>query len=316
MNLTIHEIDAPEHRIYTDERIAKLMVDESLLLESIHLRKNGTKLYSSINCKKIKFNDQDAILCNCRNIDDHKKNELLIEEKNNELQKLNSEKDKFFSIIAHDLKSPFNAIIGLTDLLKMSVDENNLDEIKEYTDMIIQSSNKATNLLKNLMDWSRSQTGRIAFIPANIDMVGLINETIALYTDIAAQKSITIIKELPATLPVVADKDMLATVLRNLISNAIKFTRPEGEIKISAQLLQDEIQVKISDNGVGIPKIGIEKLFQISSKYSTSGTNNEQGTGLGLILCKDFIDKHHGKIWVESVEDKGSDFVFTLPVNK
>ena len=129
----------------------------------------------------------------------------------------------------------------------MSVDENNMDEIKEYTDMIIQSSNKATNLLKNLMDWSRSQTGRIAFSPTNLNMVELINEIVALYIDIATQKSITILKELPATLPVVADKDMLATVLRNLISNAIKFTRPEGEIKISAQILQDEILVKISE---------------------------------------------------------------------
>jgi signal transduction histidine kinase len=174
-------------------------------------------------------------------------------------------------------------------------------------------------LLMNLMDWSRSQTGRIEFNPENIEMVDFINETIINFKDVASFKSIAIQKNLPANATIFADPAMVSTILRNLISNAIKFTNPGGEIIISATKKQTGLIVSVSDNGVGIPREMIGKLFRIDENYTTSGTNNEQGTGLGLILCKEFIEKHGGKIWVESPPPdsyrvgKGSIFTFTIP---
>jgi signal transduction histidine kinase len=171
------------------------------------------------------------------------------------------------------------------------------------------------DLLLNLMEWSRSQTGRMEFNPEYFDLASSINKIILLYVDIAEQKSITIKNILPYKASVFADIAMISTVLRNLISNAIKFTMPGGKIIVSAMEKQNEIIFSVSDNGVGISKNSIEKLFRIDQSYSTTGTNKETGTGLGLILCKEFVEKNHGKIWVESEEKKGSTFYFTLPYN-
>jgi signal transduction histidine kinase len=246
-------------------------------------------------------------------ITQQKKTEAEIKQRNDELRELNATKDKFFSIIAHDLKSPFNAIMGFSELLIEQIKENDYTGIEKYAGIILQSSERAVELLMNLMDWSRSQTGRMEFIPEYFELVGFINETASLLSDIAAQKGITIKKELPHNLPVFADQAMINTVLRNLISNAIKFTRQGGMITIAATEKPDLLMVSVSDNGVGIPKAMIDKLFRIDENYTTTGTNNERGTGLGLILCKEFIEKHGGKIWVESEEGLGSTFYFTIP---
>jgi CheY-like chemotaxis protein len=163
------------------------------------------------------------------------------------------------------------------------------------------------------MEWSLSQTGRMEFNPEYFDVVSRINQIIQFYADIAGQKSITIKNILPHKASVFADKEMISTVLRNLISNAIKFTMPGGNIVISATEKQNEIIFSVSDDGVGISESSIEKLFRIDQTYSTTGTYKETGTGLGLILCKEFVEKHNGKIWVESEEKKGSIFYFTLP---
>jgi len=163
------------------------------------------------------------------------------------------------------------------------------------------------------LEWSRSQTGRMKFNPENFEMVDLIVENKVLFDEIAAQKAITIKKVLPHDLVAFADKPMISTVLRNLISNAIKFTRQDGEIIISAEKRANEILVSVCDNGVGILTRRIDNLFRLDKSESTTGTAKEQGTGLGLILCKEFIEKHGGKIWVESEEGKGSTLYFTLP---
>ncbi len=231
------------------------------------------------------------------------------------LSELNASKDKFFSIIAHDLKSPFNSIIGFSSLLVQHIKDKDIQGINEYGNLILKSANNAMDLLQNLMDWSRSQTGRMEFQPVYVDLVPLVNKTTLFFDDIARQKSITIKRVLENTASIYADIAMLNTVLRNLISNAIKFTMPGGEIIVSVMKKQNEIIFSVSDTGVGISKNGMEKLFRIEHSYSTSGTNKETGTGLGLILCKDFIEKHNGKIWVESEEGKGSKFYFSLPFN-
>ncbi|MCX6278901.1 MAG: PAS domain S-box protein [Bacteroidetes bacterium] len=249
-----------------------------------------------------------------RDITERKKTEAERIRKNEELVLLNATKDKFFSIIAHDLKSPFNSIVGFSNILVEQVNEKDYEGIEEYANIILKSSGRALDLLMNLMEWARSQTGRMEFNPEYIEMVDFINEIILSFDVIAGQKSIVIDRAFPPNVIVFADKAMLSTVLRNLISNAIKFTQTGGKITISIEGKQSELSASVSDSGVGISTERIEKLFRIDESYSTPGTNNERGTGLGLILCKEFIEKHGGKICVESEVGNGSTFRFTIPV--
>ncbi len=248
-------------------------------------------------------------------ITERRQNEEALKENEAHLRELVATKDKFFSIIAHDLKSPFNSILGLSNLLVEQIQEQNFDGIEEYARIIQKSSTTVFNLLMNLLEWARSQTGRMDFSPEYIELGALINGVIELSNESAHQKSITIIKELPRNLLVFADKAMINTILRNLISNAIKFTYPSGQIIISAEKMLNELKISISDNGIGIKKEAICKLFRIDENNIKMGTQNEMGTGLGLILCKEFIEKHGGKIWVESEVGKGSKFSFTIPKN-
>ncbi len=248
-----------------------------------------------------------------QDINRQKKSEQALVESEARLQELNATKDKFFSIIAHDLKSPFNSVIGFSDLLTKKIEEKDFEGVEKYAGIIQNSSQQAMDLLMNLLEWSRSQTGRMVFTPEHVDLVDLMNQSTELFIGAAEQKSISIATEAPSVLRAFADKTMMSTILRNLISNAIKFTHPGGRIVISAQQLPDELIIGVSDNGVGITKDTIDHLFQIDQSHSTLGTNNEKGTGLGLILCKEFIEKHGGRIWVESKVGKGSNFQFSIP---
>jgi PAS domain S-box-containing protein len=249
-------------------------------------------------------------------ITDRKKAEKALKDSEGKLRESNSEKDKFFSIIAHDLMTPFTSIMGLSEILVEQAQKKDYNEMKRYANIILNSSQHALDLLINLMQWARSQTGRIEFWPEYLQLEETCRETVTLFETIAAQKSITLKNQIHDKFIVYADKAMLSTVCRNLLSNALKFSHPGGEIIISASPKPEELVISVSDKGVGIPKEGIEKLFILSENYSTPGTNKEKGTGLGLILCKDFVEKNGGKIWVESEEGKGSTFYFTLPYNK
>jgi PAS domain S-box-containing protein len=304
------ETMAQIHKTLTGERW------ETVEIEILH-RDNSirTVLWNSATIFETDGKTPIATIAQGQDITQRKKAEQEIKLKNEELSELNAQKDRFFSIIAHDLKSPFNSIMGFSEILVGQINENDYDGIKRYAEIILVSSQRAMDLLMNLMDWTRAQTGRMEFNPEYFEMVDLIDENILLFDDIAAQKGVTINRILSPNIPVFADKEMLNTVCRNLISNAIKFTKPDGEIVISAIEKQTEIMVSVSDNGVGISKTNIEKLFRIDQKYTTSGTNREQGTGLGLLLCKEFIEKHGGHIRVESLEGIGSTFSFTLPLN-
>lgn len=247
------------------------------------------------------------------NITERKLAEQEIKRKNEELQKLNSEKDKFFSIIVHDLKSPFNSILYFSNLLVEQMREKDYNGIEEYADFVQISSQRAMDLLMNLTEWSLSQTGRMEFRPEHFEIGELINRVALLLSDAAMQKSILISKDLLPNTIVNADKNMVSTVLRNLISNAIKFTNNNGKIIISTKVQHDELSVSVCDNGVGMTKDRIEKIFRIEENSSTPGTQNETGTGLGLILCKEFVEKHGGRISVKSEIGKGSIFSFTIP---
>lgn len=246
-------------------------------------------------------------------ITDRKRAEELLQSKNLELQKVNAEKDKFFSIIAHDLKSPFNSIVGFSNILLEKANGDDLGSIQKYAGIINNSAQRAMNLLSNLMQWSLSQTGRMKFNPEHFKMGEIADEILSLSLNIAQQKSITITKEIPSDLVIYADKAMIETVVRNLVSNAIKYTNPGGIIHLWAKVNPNELTVSVSDTGVGIAQPITEKIFRIDSNCSTPDTLGERGTGLGLILCKEFIDQHGGEIWLESEPGKGSVFHFTIP---
>lgn len=288
--------------------------------EVLNKRKDGNDFPVQLSLAPVIDNKGEiiAIVGVLRDITEQRRAEEEIKLKNEQLQKLNAEKDKFFSIIAHDMKNSFNSIVGFSDLLSRQVKEKDFDDIEKYSEIIWRSSNRAMNLMMNLMEWVQSQTGRMDFKPEYFEISDLVNEIGLLFADIAEQKSINITKELFHNTTIFADKAMISTVLRNLISNAVKFTKPNGNIIISTMKKNNELVISVNDNGVGVPKSTINKLFKIDENISTPGTQNEKGTGLGLILCKDFIEKHGGKIWVESDSDdcrggKGTTFYFTIP---
>ncbi len=246
--------------------------------------------------------------------------EQEIQKQNKQLKKLNATKDKFFSIIAHDLKSPFNSLVGYSDLLSENFDDFDSETQKKYIGFIKEGVINTHKLLENLLLWSQSQKGVIKFKPDLHNLHLVTKETLKYSEQPATAKSISITNEIPENVFVKADKDMLAIILRNLISNAIKFNPKGGEIVINASSFMNEdkqnfIKISVKDTGVGISSEIQAKLFKIEGDISSSGTENESGTGLGLILCKEFIEKHGGKIWLKSKLKKGSTFIFTLPLS-
>lgn len=283
--------------------------------EKKYFHKNGSILTCLVKSSSVmdKNNNILFFISHIQDITDKKNAEIILHKQKEELQKLNSEKDKFFSIIAHDLMNPFNSIISFSNLLEEQIKSKEYDEIELFSKIIQQSSQRAMNLLINLMEWSQSQTGRMEFNPIHFDLDHLISEIILLFSEIAKQKCITIEKSITLPTEIFGDRNMLSAVLRNLISNAIKFTKLDGKIIISAIKNGSNIDVSICDNGVGIEQKRVEKLFQLTENYSTLGTEKEKGTGLGLILCKEFVEKHDGEIWVESEVGKGTSINFSIP---
>jgi signal transduction histidine kinase len=228
------------------------------------------------------------------------------------LRELNQIKDKFFSIVSHDLRSPFASIMGFSDLLIDEVHKKNNNKLKEYAEIIQSSSHNAMDLLVNLTEWSRIQTNRIAFKPREIDLASVINEVAGLMSYPALQKSITIKKNVPSKLIIKADREMISSVLRNLISNSIKFSNPGGDIYINVARSDREAIVEVKDFGLGMEKAEIDKILSDKEIVSLPGTQGEHGTGLGLLLVKEFILLHNGRIWVESEKGKRTSFFFAL----
>ncbi len=232
---------------------------------------------------------------------------------NQQLSILNSTKDRLFTIIAHDLRNPFQIVKGFAEILMKDYKKLPFEKIDKFLSMIYTSSNNGSTLLENLLQWSRLQTGRLLYDPTHVAITPIVCETLSLLEANAIQKNITIRQLIDTELIVFVDENMLKTVLRNLISNAIKFTPNGGFINLKATSDSKQVEICVEDTGIGIPPDILPLLFQIENTISTQGTAREQGTGLGLIVCKEFIEKHNGKIWVESIEDKGSQFKFTLP---
>jgi len=234
-------------------------------------------------------------------------------EKNEELQIINSEKDKLFSIIAHDLRSPFSSFLGLTQVMAEELETLSMDQLQEIAVSMRKSATNLFRLLENLLQWSRIQQGSIPFYPAQIELIPIVEESIALVIDSANKKGITITYDIPYNTMVYADSNMLQTIIRNIVSNAVKFTAKNGKVVIEARTTsRKSVEISIRDTGIGMSNSMVDKLFKLGNQTNRTGTDGEPSTGLGLIICKEFIDKQGGKIWVESEEGKGSVFYFTI----
>ncbi len=225
------------------------------------------------------------------------------------------EKDKFLSIIAHDLKTPFTGFLGMTQILANEFDELSPIEIQEISANLFESAENLYKLLENLLEWSRIQRGMVSINKENINLFNLVKNNINLIKLKVEHKGVQIQNNVDMNLSIYADMNMINAILRNLISNAVKFTKNGGTIKISAFEDEQSNIICVEDSGIGIPDNMIQSLFSVSCKVSRTGTDGEPSTGLGLILCKEYVDKHRGKIWINSQENKGSKFCFSIPKN-
>jgi len=233
-------------------------------------------------------------------------------EMEHELKKLNSDKDRFLQILAHDLRSPFNSLMGFSELLMNNLREYDIDEIESFLKIMNQTQQRTFDLLNDLLTWSRSQSGLLSFELEEIPFAMICDDVLPVFK--SNSKNISINWSETEKIVVYADRKMVYTILRNLISNAVKFTNSNGLINVCAKTEGDFTIITVSDNGVGIKDENLHELWDFTKPYTTKGTNNETGTGFGLVLCKELVEKQSGKIWVESEFGKGSSFIFTIPV--
>ena len=231
-----------------------------------------------------------------------------------ELRELNDSKDKFFSIIAHDLRSPFNGLLGFSKVLSDEFEDLSKEETREYISYVYSSAKNVFNLIENLLQWSRIQTGRMEFQPIRLDLHEQIFRIVNLYTSVAIEKRITLTNDVPINTIIKVDQNMLNSIMQNLIGNAIKFTNQFGKVTVSYFASYSFHEIRVTDSGIGISEENQKKLFRIDSHYSTVGTSNEEGTGLGLILCKELAEQNGGQIILKSKPGEGSKFIFKLPI--
>lgn len=298
---SINSLSIPPHRSYHEER------DKTV---------DGWRWFGwSKKALLDKKGDIIEVVAVGRDITDRKEVQKKLLESEATLRELNATKDKFFSIIAHDLRGPFNSILGFSELIAEKCNSGDFKDVCKMSNLLNSSAQHSFQLLTNLLEWSRTQRGKKLFKPSDVNILDIVKEEIDLVSLTSNKKNISIKKICP-DIQVFADYNMLQTVFRNLLSNAVKYSLNGGEIIVKVMREEKEVKVSVFDNGVGISKEKKKKLFNIGEVESTPGTSNEKGTGLGLILCKEFVEIHGGKIWVESIEGGGSVFYFTLPLPK
>lgn len=306
--------------LFTPESIEKvpfrfdlLEKGESVVSEREILRPDGSKIMVEMRTKMMPDGSYQSIF---RDISEQKKQETKLKSYAAELNKINEDKDLFISILAHDLSNHFNSIIGFLELLKNHFRIFSAEENERQITIVYNSAKTAFSLLQDLLTWTKTQSGFIHFEPKTFNLTTVYDEVRENLKFYAAGKNITLQCQIPEDLEVSADIQMLKTILRNLITNGIKFTPSKGKIEVVAQKHEKEVKITVSDNGIGIEPSVLSKLFSDFSAFSTEGTSGEKGTGLGLLICKIYVEKHKGKIWVESTPGKGSNFNFTLPVRQ
>jgi PAS domain S-box-containing protein len=277
--------------------------------------KDGKKIHCLIYSHLVTIHGKNILISVFSDISEIKKNQESLKLSEKQLRELNSTKDKFFGIIAHDLMNPFNAMIGFTGLLIDAIKSGNYDEGLNYAHFIDYSSRRIFDLLQNLLIWSRTQSGKIAFTPSNVHVVELVTNSIDVLKSVAYSKNIEIVIDIEKSDIIFVDPNMIETVIRNLVSNAIKFSENGSKVYISLQKHESFFQICIKDSGIGIEAQQLNELFVLDKTISAKGTEGEMGIGLGLVLCQDFVIAHGGEIWAESEPGKGSRFCFTIPVN-
>jgi PAS domain S-box-containing protein len=298
------------------DQVIKMLVEKGFCenKEVIFQRKGGELFTVLFTAKIITINEIPHILSYTRDISDLKKIEEEIRLKNEELKTVNLEKDKFFSIIAHDLRNPLSAFLSLSELLVEELPGMTTVELEKIAIDMRDASANLFNLLENLLEWSRINRGLIRFSPESAQLNRLVNESLTTITDYATKKNIGIISNISSDIKVYTDINAFHTILRNLVSNAVKFTPSGGKIFISAsQNDAESVEISVKDSGIGMSCEMIDKLFKLDAQINRKGTEGELSTGLGLILCKDFINMHEGRLRIESEEGKGSVFIFTIP---
>ncbi len=280
--------------------------------EAAFVKKDGKEITGLMSAKIIEFHGEPRIISISRDITERKMIEQKVNEQNEELKRINIEKDRFFSIIAHDLRSPFHGLMGLTELMAKEMNTFTNEEIQDIASKLNQSANNLYRLLNNLLEWSRMQRGLTKFNPVDIDLKIAIDEVINLFRELAISKGVELIDKCPYNFNIIADSSMLEAILRNLISNSIKFTNEGDKIIVSAEKTKSAVIISVKDTGIGMTKEILNNLFKIDKITARSGTNDEPGTGLGLLLCKEFVEEHYGEIQVKSEEGLGSEFKVIL----
>jgi PAS domain S-box-containing protein len=294
------------------------IIGKTVELNGLH--KNGNIFSLELSLGEGETSEDKYFTAIIRDITERKRSEAeqekqreVLEKLNGLLKKSNSEKDKFFSIIAHDLRSPFSGFLGLTEMMANEDEDLSKVDYTKFSKSLHDSASNLYKLIENLLEWAQMQSGSINYNPCQLNLSEIVSHCIATIHHNAMQKGITVTNEVSVDEIAFADEKMIAAVLRNLLSNAVKFTRRDGEVVIRAHKAENEmVTVSVMDTGVGIAEKDVEKLFRMEEKVSSLGTAGEPSTGLGLLLCKEFIEMHGGKIWVESEKDKGSIFYFTV----
>ncbi len=306
----------PVHAKVAFEDEQKIMLDRKGMVSKAEKIRRAGKEYIWVTATKVPILDKEnnviGIVGISRDVTASKLDEEKLRKYSEELNELNMGKDKFFSILAHDLRSPLSPLLGLSEVLTKDFDNLSYEEIKEFTKDIYEAIKRQFNLLENLLSWSRMQTGKMVCSPVEIKLYEKVNSVVSLLKEAARDKKISLKNLINPDLFVYADSDMLHSILQNLISNAIKFTYPEGEIEILSREDGSFAEIIIKDNGIGIKEEDLANIFGLNC-FTTYGTNKEKGTGLGLLICKEMVERNGGKIRVESEYQKGSKFIFSLP---
>jgi PAS domain S-box-containing protein len=318
-NIHLMDITHPPEIEHSLQIMKELEQDKSLnyiQYENKYLRKNGKTFWGFVIITPIRNENEKLsfLTAQLQDITIKKNAEVKLINYAEELEELNQSKDKFFSIISHDLRSPFNALLGISEYTTKFFDNLSKEDIKESIENMHSSAKKVYNLIQNLLEWTQIQTGGLEFEKSKIDLCEISKSILELYEETAKSKNINLTTNISNSIFLYADQYMIETILRNLVSNGIKFTHPTGSVSINAAVKSNLVEVTVEDNGIGITPENKKNLFNIDKQCRMDGTAKEKGTGLGLILCKDFIEKSNGTITVESNLNKGSKFTFTVPL--
>jgi PAS domain S-box-containing protein len=306
-------ISSPEAICRCPGRLSILQNDPRIVFETNCVRKDGTQIPVEFSSKVVSREAKGVIQAFVRDIRERKRYEHEIIQKNEQLQKALTERDKFFSIIAHDLRSPFVGFLFFIKTMREKIHNYSPEKLQRLSKELYNSAENLYNLLDNLLKWSLVKRGETDYAPVVCELADHVGKNIDLMLNVAMHKNISFNYDVPQNLKVLADKSILDTILRNLLTNAIKFSQNNGVVNVSARLQESMILVSVQDKGIGMDQELFSKLFTLDKISSRKGTAQEKGTGLGLVLCREFVLKHGGEIWAQSKQGQGSTFYFTLP---